>query len=83
MYNYQMQNISNDNYQCTPNSKCKKCTTTKCKVFQMTTINVHQTPNIKNVQLPNAKYLKWQLSISTKCQMSKMHIYSKNLMKSK
>ncbi len=44
-----MQNISNDNYRCTSNVKCKKCTTTKCKISQMTTINVHQMPNVKNV----------------------------------
>ncbi len=55
MYNYQMQNISNDNYVCTPNAKCEKCTTTKCKISQITTIYVHQITNVKNVHIPNAK----------------------------
>jgi hypothetical protein len=58
--NVQLQNIniSNNNYPCTPNAICQKCTITKCKISQMTTINVHQMPNVKNLELPNAKYLK-------------------------
>ncbi len=51
MYNYQMQNMSNDNYQCTPNAKGQKCKYIKCKICQMTTINVHQMPNVKNVHI--------------------------------
>jgi len=52
MYNYKMQNITNDNYQCTSNAKCQKCITLPNVkiIFQMTTFNVHQMPNVKNVQ---------------------------------
>ncbi len=50
-YNYQMQTISNDNYQCTPNAKYKKCTITKCKISQMTTIYLDQMPNVKNAHI--------------------------------